>query len=96
MGKTKTMLENEIDFDFESRYNDLLEYEEWLRTDGYIQHVNQELEDTKIKYSVSDIVLATRYASNSITLDPSEVGKEIYDILFTEKIQEFLTRYVND
>lgn len=96
MGKTKTMLENEIDFDFENRYNDLLEYEEWLRTDGYIQHVNQELEDTKIKYSVSDIVLATRYASNSITLDPSEVGKEIYDILFTEKIQEFLTRYVND
>jgi len=34
---------------------------------------------------------ATRYASEHITIEPSEVGKEVYDMLFSEKIEEYLT-----
>jgi hypothetical protein len=34
---------------------------------------------------------ATRYASKSITIEPSEVGKEVYDMLFSEKIEEYLS-----
>jgi len=42
-------------------------------------------------YSESDIMGATRYASKSITIEPSEVGKEVYDMLFSEKIEEYLS-----
>jgi len=38
---------------------------------------------------------ATRYASKSITIDPSEVGKEVYDMLFSEKIEEYLSLYTS-
>jgi hypothetical protein len=34
---------------------------------------------------------ATRYASKQITLEPSEIGKEVYDMLFSEKIEEYLS-----
>ena len=34
---------------------------------------------------------ATRYASEHITIEPSEVCKEVYDMLFSEKIEEYLT-----
>jgi hypothetical protein len=38
---------------------------------------------------------ATRYASKSITIDPSEVGKGVYDMLFSEKIEEYLSLYTS-
>ena len=31
--------------------------------------------------------------STHITLDPSEVGKQVYDMLFSEKIEEYLSLY---
>ena len=34
---------------------------------------------------------ATRYASSHITLEPREVGKKVYDMLFSEKIEEYLS-----
>ena len=40
---------------------------------------------------ITDIMRATRYASNQITIPPSEVGKEVYDMLFSEKIEEYLS-----
>ena len=34
-----------------------------------------------------------RYTSTHITLDPSEVVKQVYDMLFSEKIEEYLSLY---
>jgi len=100
MGKIK---ENYIEFDMEKdeldailyeRYQDQLEYEEWLLTDGFVEYVNGEIDMTKLRYSESDIMNATRYASKQISIDPSEVGKEVYDMLFSEKIEEYLSLHL--
>lgn len=100
MGKIK---ENYIEFDMEKdeldailyeRYQDQLEYEEWLLTDGFIEYVNGEIDMAKPRYSESDIMNATRYASKQISIDPSEVGKEVYDMLFSEKIEEYLSLHL--
>lgn len=74
-----------------NRYKDQLEYEEWLQTEEFVEYVNGEIDSTKPRYSESDIMLAVRYASKSIIVDPSEVGKETYDMLFSEKIEEYLS-----
>ena len=96
MGKLKDNLiegltQVELERELYNRYQDQLEYEEWLKTDGFIEFVNGELDSTKPRYSESDIMLATRYASKSILVDPAEVGKEVYDMLFSEKIEEYLS-----
>lgn len=99
MGKIK---ENYIEFDMEKeeldailyeRYQDQLEYEEWLQTDGFVEYVNGEMDMTRPRYSELDMSSAVRYASQQITIDPNEVGKEVYDMLFSEKIEEYLTIY---
>lgn len=92
MGKVKELLEFEDDI--QKRYEDQLEYEEWLLTDGFVEYVNGELDSTKLRYSESDIMSATRYASKSIIVEPAEVGKEVYDMLFSEKIEEYLSLHI--
>lgn len=67
------------------------EYEDWLQSDEFVEYVNGEIEKTKPIYSESDIMNATRYASKMITINPSEVGKDVYDMLFSEKIEEYLS-----
>lgn len=99
MGKLKDNLiegltQVELERELYNRYQDQLEYEEWLKTDGFIEFVNGELDSTKPRYSESDIMLATRYASKSILVDPAEVGKEVYDMLFSEKIEEYLSLHI--
>ena len=37
-----------------------------------------------------------RYAYEQIKITPSEVGKEVYDMLFSEKIQEYLNSHRNE
>jgi hypothetical protein len=81
----------EIDDMLYNRYKDTIEYEEWLKTEGFVEYVNGEIDSLKPRYSESDIMGATRYASKSIIVDPSEVGKETYDMLFSEKIEEYLS-----
>ena len=99
MGRIKELLsdieltQSEIERELYNRYQDELEYEEWLQTDGFVEYVNGEIDSTKPRYSESDIMGATRYASQQITIDPNEVGKEVYDMLFSEKIEEYLTIY---
>ena len=73
-----------------NRYRDEVEYREWLQTEQFVEYVNGEIDSTKPRYSESDIMSATRYASKSIIVEPSEVGKETYDMLFSEKIEEYL------
>jgi len=100
MGRTKDLLDSlninqeDIEMDLYNRYQDELEYEEWLQTEGFVEYVNGELDSTKPRYSETDIMGATRYASKQSTIDPSEVGKEVYDMLFSEKIEEYLSLYV--
>ena len=97
MGRTKELLsdieltQSEIERDLYNRYQDELEYEEWLQTDGFVEYVNAEIDMSRPRYSELDITSAIRYASNQIILDPSEVGKEVYDMLFSEKIEEYLS-----
>ena len=67
------------------------QYEEWLQSKEFAEYLNGELDSTRPRYSEYDISSATRYASEHITIDPSEVGKEVYDMLFSEKIEEYLT-----
>jgi hypothetical protein len=74
-----------------NRYRDEVEYREWLQTEQFVEYVNGEIDSTKPRYSESDIMSATRYASKSIIVEPSEVGKETYDMLFSEKIEEYLS-----
>ena len=89
MGKTKELLQqmNEAN----QMIDDSYQYQEWLESDEFVEYVNRELDTTKLQYSESDIMNATRYASKGITIDPSEVGKEVYDMLFSEKIEEYLS-----
>lgn len=98
MGKTKMGLfegltQEELDQELYQRYKDEVEYQEWLKTEEFVEYVNGELDSTKPLYSESDIMSATRYASQSITIQPCEVGKEVYDMLFSEKIEEYLSFY---
>jgi len=70
--------------------DDDYQYEEWLESDEFVEYVNGEIDSTRPRYSESDIMNATRYASQQITIPPSEVGKEVYDMLYSEKIEEYL------
>ena len=102
MGRTKDLIydlnltQEDIEMDLYNRYKDELEYEEWLQTEGFVEYVNGEIDNTRPRYSESDIMGATRYASKQIIIDPSEVGKEVYDMLFSEKIEEYLSLHRND
>tara|TARA_B100000963_G_C22052465_1_gene420156 strand:- start:149 stop:463 length:315 start_codon:yes stop_codon:yes gene_type:complete len=101
MGKSKKLIdcfdfgidisEEEILDELYSRNDYDYQYESWLNSPEYVEYVNMEIEKTKPIYSESDIISATRYASTHITIQPQEVGKNVYDILFSEKIQEYLS-----
>ena len=99
MGKTKMGLfegitQEELDRELYNRYKDEIEYQEWLKTEGFVEYVNGEIDMTKPRYSESDIMGATRYASQQITIEPCEIGKEVYDMLFSEKIEEYLSLHI--
>ena len=83
-GLTQEDLEKEL----YNRYDD--EYEDWKQSEEYVTHVNEQLEDLKPIYSNVDIYDSLNYASKSIMIEPSEVGKKVYDKLFSEKVIEFL------
>jgi hypothetical protein len=97
MGRTKELLdelhitEEDIMNELTSRNDDEYQYQKWMESEEFVEYVNAEIDSTKPLYSESDIMGATRYASKSITINPSEVGKEVYDMLFSEKIEEYLS-----
>lgn len=96
MGRIKDSLDielpqDQLELELYKRYADELEYQEWLQTDGFVEYVNGEIDMTKPRYSEIDMSSAVRYASQQITIDPNEVGKEVYDMLFSEKIEEYLS-----
>jgi len=88
MGRVKELLNDKWFMDRDYRYD--VEYKEWENSEGYVSFVNEELFDTKPIYSRGEIVDALEYASKSIIIEPEEVGKEIYNRLFSEKVVEYL------
>jgi len=86
MGKTKELLD-----ELQSRDDYDYQYQQWLESKEFVEYVNSELDSTRPRYSEYDVMSATRYASQQIIIDPSEVGKEVYDMLFSEKVEEYLT-----
>ena len=91
MGKVKEQLLEDLEFQFQNEFDDGYQYKEWLKSKEFVEYVNGEIDSTRPRYSEYDIMSATRYASTHITIPPSEVGKEVYDMLFSEKIEEYLT-----
>jgi predicted nuclease of restriction endonuclease-like RecB superfamily len=75
----------EHQINLEDDTNEELVYQSWLDNE-----LNEFFYNTPI-YSRNDIILATQYASDSITIAPNEVGKKLYDELYEEKVLEYLT-----
>jgi hypothetical protein len=67
-----------------------VEYEEWYNGEGYVTFVNEELEDTKLIYSTSDIRKAIQYGISSMMLPAYEIGDELYGKMLEEKVFEYL------
>mgnify|MGYP000090994025 FL=1 len=88
MGRVKELLEDHPEDTADFSY----EYEMWLKSDEYIQMVNDEVANLAKIYHQLDIMEALEYASNGINIQPEEVGKEVYDKLFSGKVVEFLNK----
>jgi len=88
-GLTQEELENELFH----RYQD--QYDEWLESEDYVNYINDIIEETKPVFSSDDLNRALEYASQMVAIEPSEVGKKVYDMLFSEKIQEYLNSHRN-
>ena len=98
MGKIKSeMIDNisrhELDeILYKQHEDDALAYEEWLQSDDYIQYVNEQLELTTPLYSQDDIRNALDWAKSAVNIEPTDIGKDVYDILFIEKVEEHLNK----
>jgi len=90
MGRVKELLNDRWFMDRDYRYD--VEYQEWESSEGYVSFVNDELSITKPIYSKGDVVDALQYATKSIIIEPQEVGKEVYNKLFSEKVVEYLNK----
>jgi hypothetical protein len=98
MGKTKSeMIDNlsqqELDELFHKQIeDDAYNYQQWLESDDYINYVNDQLELTTPIYSQDDIRNALDWAKSAVNTEPTEIGKNVYDILFIEKVEEHLNK----
>ena len=97
MGRTKEFMINSIPEDEIEAYLYNIdmrdaEYQEWLKSDDYINMVNDEIEKGKPIYSYYDVIEALQYAKANIILDASEIGTDVYSELFNEKVFEYLNK----
>tara|TARA_B110000240_G_scaffold13791_1_gene14308 strand:+ start:76 stop:324 length:249 start_codon:yes stop_codon:yes gene_type:complete len=58
----------------------------------YVNLVNDELIDTQLMYSKSDIKEAVCYAFEGVVVSQTEVGSDIYSKLIYGKIKEYLNK----
>jgi len=97
MGKIKEHLINNLsedDFNTIQEISDEEErkYQEWLQSDEYIDFVNEQLRESNELFSLNDIKNALDWAKSAINVEPTDIGKDVYDILFIEKVEERLTK----
>lgn len=97
MGKIKENLINNLSVDDFYTLQEMSDeeersYQEWLESDEYIQFVNEQIEYTKPIFSIDDIKSALDWAKSAINVEPTDIGKDVYDILFIEKVEEHLNK----
>lgn len=98
MGKIKSeMIDNisrhELDEVLQKQYeDDAYQYEQWLQSDDYIEFVNEQLDQTTPVFSNDDVKSALDWAKSAINIEPTDIGKDVYDILFIEKVNEHLNK----
>jgi hypothetical protein len=84
---------HELDEVLQKQYeDDAYQYEQWLQSDDYIDFVNEQLDQTKPLFSIDDIKSALDWAKSAINIEPTDIGKDVYDILFIEKVNEHLNK----
>ncbi len=66
------------------------EYQEYCQSNEYVEMVNEEIEKTKPKYSDKDVEEALKVAFQSITIDPREVGPDVFGQLIHDETQRYL------
>jgi hypothetical protein len=91
MGRVKDLL-----YDGPDGFNDWKSDKEWMPDHEWFfnpdsRHWDAEYEEWS--NSDGDVVDALQYASKSIIIEPEEVGKEVYDRLFSEKVVEYLNKF---
>ena len=97
MGKIKENLVNNLSVDDFYTLQEMSDeeerrYQEWLQSDEYIQFVNEQLAETASVFSTEDIKNALDWAKSAINVEPTDIGKDVYDILFIEKVEEHLNK----
>jgi hypothetical protein len=96
MGKIKENLVNNLSEDdfytLQEMSNEEQRYQEWVNSDEYIQFVNEQLAESKPVFSTEDIKNACDWAKSAINVEPTDIGKDVYDILFIEKVEEHLNK----
>lgn len=76
---------------FNQLKDDEYTYQQWLESDDYINMVNEQLDAIKPVYSDMDVYHALQYAIDSMSVEPEEVGKDVFGKLMHEKVFEYLT-----
>lgn len=65
-------------------------YQEYRKSDEYIGMVNEEIEKTQPKYSEKDLQDALEVAFQNITIDPREIGNDVFGQLIHDEAQRYL------
>lgn len=96
MGKMKEQYLNNLSEEDQhdlQRLMDLQEeesYQEYRESDEFINMVNEEIEKTQPKYSEKDLEEALKVAFQSITIDPREIGIDVFGQLIHDEAQRYL------
>jgi len=96
MSKIKRLLDdldlNEAELQQELYLRNDYDYQWGLykNSEDYVNMINDEISSLAKIYNTSDVTNALDYASESITIEPKDIGKEVYDKLFSEKVIEYL------
>ena len=87
MGKLKQeMLDNQLQFDFVDEYD----YEEYRKSNEYVEMVNQEIDKINPKYSELDIEEALSVAFESMNISSDEVGIDVFGKLIKDQVFRYL------
>ena len=99
MGRTKNLLDGldlsdgELEQELYLRNDFDYQWESYVKSEDYANMINDEISKLSKIYNQFDIANALQYASEGITIQPEEVGKELYDTLFSEKVLEYLNKH---
>lgn len=98
MGRIKNLLdgldlsENELEQELYLRNDFDYQWESFVKSEDYVNMINDEISKVSKIYHQFDIESALEYASEGVTIQPEEVGKELYNKLFSEKVIEYLNK----